>query len=88
MTNNLWLVIETEIPQYLNLAKPLDEQDDANIDTLIKSICEARTSMRKYHDAWPVFVHMKPFLSVQGAVLPGNPMESQCNMPVSPILLP
>ncbi|KAJ6563140.1 hypothetical protein DFH09DRAFT_1082626 [Mycena vulgaris] len=53
------LVIETEIPRYLNLAKPLDKQDDANINTLAKSICEARTSMRKYHDAWPVFVHMK-----------------------------
>ncbi|KAJ6592175.1 hypothetical protein DFH09DRAFT_1273325, partial [Mycena vulgaris] len=61
--------------------KPFDEQDDAQIGALIKSICEDRPSMRKYPDSWPIFVHMKRFFSTQEAGLAGRPRESQHSAP-------
>ncbi|KAJ6573462.1 hypothetical protein DFH09DRAFT_1362098 [Mycena vulgaris] len=74
-------LIEAEIPRYLDLAKAFDEQDDAQIGALIKSICEDRPSMRKYPDSWPIFVHMKRFFNAQEAGLAGKSRESQHSAP-------
>ncbi|KAJ6499787.1 hypothetical protein DFH09DRAFT_328802 [Mycena vulgaris] len=52
-------LIKAEIPRYLDLTKPFEEQENAGIGGLVKSVCKNRPSMRKYADFWPIFVHMK-----------------------------
>ncbi|KAJ6565009.1 hypothetical protein DFH09DRAFT_1278817 [Mycena vulgaris] len=43
-------LIKAEIPRYLDLTKPFEEQENAGIEGLVKSVCKNRPSMRKYAD--------------------------------------
>ncbi|KAJ7464365.1 hypothetical protein FB451DRAFT_1561686 [Mycena latifolia] len=59
--------IEAEIPRYLDVSMSFEEQTDAQIYALLKSVCEDRPSLRKYPDCWPVLLHIKRFLHAQEA---------------------
>ncbi|KAJ7694540.1 hypothetical protein B0H17DRAFT_1199069 [Mycena rosella] len=68
--------IESEIPRFLEVEKPIEEQDDLDVQALLESVCEAWPSMRKYADCWPIFVHVSRFLDARQAGLPGTPRNA------------
>ncbi|KAJ7083770.1 hypothetical protein C8R44DRAFT_991943 [Mycena epipterygia] len=65
--------IESKIPSFLDsVYSSMEEQDEAQIEALVKSVCEDKPSMRRYEDCWPVRMHIKRFLSARAAGLPGT----------------
>ncbi|KAJ7464361.1 hypothetical protein FB451DRAFT_1561682 [Mycena latifolia] len=73
--------IEAEIPRYLDVSMSFEEQTDAQIYALLKSVCEDRPSLRKYPDYWPVLLHIKRFLRAQEAGQSGtqrSPPRHEC----------
>ncbi|KAJ7751689.1 hypothetical protein B0H16DRAFT_1840125 [Mycena metata] len=65
-------LIEGQIPQYLDVANAIEDQDDAQLEALVESICEEKPHLRKYDDLWPVYVHIRRYLSARSAGLPGT----------------
>jgi hypothetical protein len=85
-------LVERNIPQYLDMSIPIEEQDDDKLDALVTSvsfpltrilftnpiqICEQKPSLRKYDDLWPVYLHIRRFLSARAAGLPRTPRENE-----------
>ncbi|KAJ7694561.1 hypothetical protein B0H17DRAFT_460769 [Mycena rosella] len=68
--------IESEIPRFLEVEKPIEEQDDREVQAVVESVCEARPSMRKYADCWPIFVHISRFLDARQVGLSGTPRSA------------
>ncbi|KAJ7768519.1 hypothetical protein B0H16DRAFT_1686579, partial [Mycena metata] len=52
------------------------EQEEAQLDALVDSICKEKPSLRKFHDFWPIDVHIRRFLSARHVGLPRTPRES------------
>ncbi|KAJ7083748.1 hypothetical protein C8R44DRAFT_991932 [Mycena epipterygia] len=64
--------IESRIPRFLDVCSPMEEQDEDQLEKLVKSVCENEPSMRRYVDCWPVHMHIKRFLSARATGLPGT----------------
>ncbi|KAJ7715211.1 hypothetical protein B0H16DRAFT_1701836 [Mycena metata] len=80
-------LIEGQIPQYLDVANPIEDQHDAQLEALVESICEEKPHLRKYEDLWPVYVHIRRYLSARSAGLPGTPRQSPSrSAPTAPAL--
>ncbi|KAJ7751708.1 hypothetical protein B0H16DRAFT_1840146 [Mycena metata] len=65
-------LIEGQSPQYLDVANPIEDQDDAQLEALVEAICEEKPHLRTYDDLWPVYVHIRRYLSARSAGLPGT----------------
>ncbi|KAJ7304558.1 hypothetical protein DFH08DRAFT_903360 [Mycena albidolilacea] len=76
-------LVERQIPWYLDASVPIEEQDEEQLDTLITMICEEKPGLRKYDDLWPVYLHIRRFLSARAAGL-GRPPRGNSTAPNAP----
>ncbi|KAJ7736557.1 hypothetical protein DFH07DRAFT_99160 [Mycena maculata] len=81
----LVMFIEEKIEEFLDASKPIDEQDHKNIEALVRSVCEARPSLRRYEAVWPVPVHIRRFL---GARMPETATGTQDSAAASQSIRP
>ncbi|KAJ6582133.1 hypothetical protein B0H19DRAFT_1332118 [Mycena capillaripes] len=83
-------LIEREVARYLDISIPMEEQEE-EFDSLVTSICEEKPSVRKYDEQWPIYLHIRRFMSAHDAGLPKTPQSSHTSStssnshePVSP----
>ncbi|KAF8217124.1 hypothetical protein K438DRAFT_1926028 [Mycena galopus ATCC 62051] len=69
-------LIERWSPLYLDTFSPFEGQDEETLDTLVNLLCEEKPSLRKYDDSWPVYLHVRRFLSARAAGLPCTPRQN------------
>ncbi|KAJ7923493.1 hypothetical protein B0H13DRAFT_2316438 [Mycena leptocephala] len=70
-------LVERNIPRYLSISIPIEEQKNDKLDALVTSICEKMPSLRKYDGIWPIHLHIRRFLSARAAGLPRTPRENE-----------
>ncbi|KAJ7736552.1 hypothetical protein DFH07DRAFT_1064883 [Mycena maculata] len=63
------MLIEEKIEEFMDVSKPVDEQDEKNIEAVVRSVCEERPSLRRYEAVWPVQVHIRRFLGAHAPSL-------------------
>ncbi|KAJ6577518.1 hypothetical protein B0H19DRAFT_1252858 [Mycena capillaripes] len=68
---DLMRMVEDMVPRYLDIV-PFENQHQSKVQGLVKLIRQARPSIQRYEELWPLEVLIKRFLSAQLAGLSGT----------------